>query len=128
MIICQSCHRHVRPGPATCAFCRGSLDGAPSSRPPVGRSSRAAMLFGAAAVVAACGGQVDSGSSSGASAGDAAADGFAPVPAYGAPMIDAGADVESVLPMYGAPVVDASVVDAEATDAGAVPLYGAPAP
>lgn len=131
MIVCQSCHRHVRPGAETCAFCKESLRGAhPLPGATSGRTSRAAMLFGAAAVAVACGGQVDSGSSSGAGTADAAADGFAPVPAYGAPMIDAGPDVESPIPMYGAPAIDASVVDAEATDTdgGAVALYGAPAP
>ena len=131
MIVCQNCHRHVRPGAGTCAFCKESLQGAlPLPGAFSGRSSRAAMLFGAAAVVVACGGQVDSGSSSGGGGADAAADGFAPVPAYGAPTIDAGPDVESTIPMYGAPAIDASTVDAEATDTdrGAVALYGAPAP
>ncbi len=126
--VCSSCQRHVK-GNDACPFCGGATSTGPARRPP-SRVARAAMLFGAAAVSAACSsstpepkGAEDSGSDAPPLAFDAA---------YGAPPPrDAGPDPDAAdggpVAMYGAPAPDAAT-DAEAPDGGGIALYGAPAP
>lgn len=124
--VCSSCARHVRTTDSVCPFCaveQSVTSGAPASAAFFG--TRATMLFGATAVLAACGSSVS---------------------LYGAPgpdidrSADAGGDT-SMVAVYGAPgpAPDASSdagasassdADADATnpDGGAVPPYGAPDP
>ncbi len=127
--VCTSCQRHVK-GDGACPFCGGAISAGPS-RVAASRVSRAAMLFGAAAVTAvtaACTSgvalygapapEVDSGTEDGG--GDAARDAppLAVDAAYGAPPPrDAALDA-----------TDTDASDAEAPDGGGIALYGAPAP
>ena len=92
-----------------------------------GLGTRAAMLFGATAVVAACSSEGSQIAVYGAPAPDVTAD------AGG----DADADAGAVVAMYGAPAPDASATDSGAADAatdaaspegGPVPAYGGPSP
>ncbi len=126
--VCTSCQRHVK-GDGACPFCGGAISAGPS-RVAASRMSRAAMLFGAAAVTAAC-------------TTSAVAMYGAPGPA---PDTDGGADAASdaardapplaVDAAYGAPpprdaaldATDTDASDAEAPDGGGIALYGAPAP
>lgn len=125
--ICSSCQRHVK-GDEACPFCGGAIT-AGAARAPASRMSRAAMLFGVAAVSAACSTSAvalygapapdldrDSGAADGGSDADAAT-------------TDASVDASDGGPvaMYGAPAPDAST-DASETDGGSVAMYGAPAP
>jgi hypothetical protein len=126
--ICSRCQRHVK-GEGACPFCGGATTSPALTREPAGRLSRAAMLFGVAAVSAACTTAVamygapgpvpdrDSGATDGG--GDARSD---------AAPSDAATDAEDGGPvaMYGAPAPDAAS-DAEAPDGGGIALYGAPA-
>lgn len=109
---CIECHRHVRGSETRCPFCDAELSVVGSAGVKPGAPlTRAAILFGAAATVAACvtGGPdtpgPSSSSSGGSSSGNTSSSSGA-VPAYGVPEIDSGDDTN---------------------DAGAVALYG-PAP
>lgn len=127
--ICSSCQRHVK-GDGACPFCGGATTSG-LARPPAPRMARAAMLFGAAAVSAACttsavamygapGPFPDQDSGATDAASDARSD---------AAPSDAATDAEDGGPvaMYGAPAPDAAS-DAEVPDGGGIALYGAPAP
>ncbi len=124
MIICPHCNRHVRSGSSTCVFCKESLEDALATRPGLSaptKGTRAALLFGAAAVVVACGGQTGPSSSSSGSSG-ASSSGASGSTSSGS---TSSGGSSSGVALYGAPAPDAGV---DASDGGGVaPPYGAPA-
>jgi hypothetical protein len=114
---CTACHRHVRRNETNCPFCDADLataaDG--SLKVPGTPLTRAAIIFGAATVVAACtsGGPDTPGpssSSGGSSSGNTSSSSGA-APAYGVPEIDSGdpdtKDSGGPVALYGpAPIPD----------------------
>ncbi len=138
LLPCPSCTRHVRASEEACPFCAAVLPQAlPASalpRSPGARLSRAALyaLGAAAAAVAACGGQSDTGvvPAYGAPAVDSGQDDSSAVPLYGAPAVDAGEDAPVLLDAaYGGPPQDAAAdaADADASrEGGITPAYGGP--
>ncbi|MBK6462947.1 MAG: hypothetical protein IPF92_18345 [Myxococcales bacterium] len=111
--LCSGCARHVRATDPQCPFCGEAGRAAVAS--PVSRATRAAMVFGGAALVStavACGGSVQ--------------------PLYGAPPADAATDTgvdASPAPLYGAvppPDAGADAAKDAGQDASPAPLYGLP--
>ncbi|HRH00347.1 MAG TPA: hypothetical protein PLR99_29085 [Polyangiaceae bacterium] len=129
--LCSGCSRHVRAADAACPFCGDAGRGAVPS--PVSRATRAAMVFGGAAMVTTAVACSSATPLYGAPAPDASADTGAdasPAPLYGAvPPPDASPDA-SPAPLYGAvPPPDAGDDAApDASDASPAPLYGLPPP
>jgi hypothetical protein len=114
---CTECQRHVRGSETRCPFCDAELGAvAPAGAKGAGTPlTRAAIIFGAAATVAACvsGGpdpgptsSSSSGGSSSGTSGNTSSSGAAP--AYGVPEIDSGPeDSGGPVALYGpAPVPD----------------------
>lgn len=131
--LCSGCSRHVRASDVACPFCGDTARGEVAS--PLSRATRAAMVFGGAALVTtavACGGSTTplyGAPAPDAALEDAAADTSAST-LYGVPPLDAAADADaSPSAAYGGPPRDAAPpADAEpdAEDASPGPLYGLP--
>ena len=113
---CTECQRHVRRSETRCPFCDAALaEVSAGSKIPGTPLSRAAIIFGAATVVAACtsGGPDTPGpssSSGGSSSGNTSSSSGA-APAYGVPEIDSGdpdtKDSGGPVALYGpAPIQD----------------------
>ena len=132
--LCSGCSRHVRATDAACPFCGDAGRAAVPS--PVSRATRAAMVFGGAAMVSTAVACSSATPLYGAPAPDASADTGAdasPAPPYGAvPPPDAAPDTggrdAAPVPLYGAvPPPDAAADAApDAADASPAPLYGLP--
>jgi hypothetical protein len=115
---CTECHRHVRGNETRCPFCDAELAAvAPAASAKPGTPlTRAAIIFGAAATVAACvsggpdPGPTSSSSSGGSSSGTSGTSSSGAAPAYGVPEIDSGPDKDDSggpVALYGpAPVQD----------------------
>ena len=148
LVACSSCHRHVRVTEVLCPFCAAALPADLASRavpPATSRMSRAAaFVFGASLTITACGSDVSSEDSGGAS-GDSTSDGAGASsssgggdPDGGSTEMDAGPgpdDDGGVVAMYGdPPPMDAGPDDAgpppedAGDDGGIQPPYGAAPP
>lgn len=132
LVPCPTCDRHVKASDSACPFCASNMPERGTITSPLRTlGTRAAMFFGASAVVVACGGETKCAneegctSSSSSSSSSSSTSGAA---VYGAPVYDdAGPDASPN--DAGAPdakMVDASVVDA--TMDAPFAAYGAPGP
>jgi hypothetical protein len=155
LVPCPSCRRHVRQSEESCPFCSSalSLSHVPEAVLPRGRLGRAATFaFGAtlasATVLAACGGESESGkegsggtSAAGASAGSSSASGSnsggsssqAGTAAGGAGVAGQAQGGTGFGPVYGAPPggtgndnTSGSAGQASGGTGTAGPVYGAP--
>lgn len=110
---CGRCHRHVRAFDAACPFCGAAPEGPVAEPRRVRRADgRAAILFGAALGLSACGG---GGADEGSNGDDTSGGDVSVAPAYGV-----APDPEPA----PAPEPEPERED----DARVVPLYGGPAP
>ncbi|MFO0664129.1 MAG: hypothetical protein U0174_09260 [Polyangiaceae bacterium] len=131
LVPCPSCGRHVKASDAACPFCAGIM---PQKAALTGRTLgvRAAMFFGASAVVVACGGKTectddrtDCTSSSSSTSSSGAPVYGAPVAMYGAPAPgDAGSDATG----DGGSDASSDATVNDATSDAPVAAYGGPGP